>query len=329
MEKEVEPIDLEEFYDIQRKPGDRRWKAASIILAIMLVSVAAVGGFVYSELKKVQADHEQLQSGYDSLSVDHSTLEVLYESLHGQYDNLSADYQKLQADNADLLSQYSQLDMNYSLLNDSYNQLQDSYELMAEQYSSIIESVLSRHGGQQYARQFVTPNDPTVVSNAQRILDGGYNGELTWDDMDKINKWIHVNVVYNSDTDPTKDKDEVWAECWLYPSETLENLRGDCEDQALLFTSMCLAEQSVGYVYCAVMVLDGVGHMAIFINVEGDTMVVYDPVSGYRSPYSMSESTCMATYAAAHGIGNIQVISVFNQQVYQSFGSNQEFYSWF
>lgn len=311
MEKEITSADLGEHFDIEKKPGDRKWKLVSVVLAVMLVLVATIGGFVYTELQTLQHDHEQLQADHDSLS--------------GQYDNLTADYLELQDENAGLQNQYNQLGMNYSLLTESYNQLQNSYELTAQQYNSLIESILLRHGGEQYARQFLTPNDSAVVSETQQVLGSGYDRELTWSDMNKINDWIHGNIVYNSDTDPTQGKDKVWGDCWLYPSETLEKMRGDCEDQVILFASICLADQPVGYVYCALLVLDGQGHMAIFINVAGDTMVVYDPVSGYVSPYSMSESTCLSSYAAAVGVGNIQVISVFNQQVYESFGSNEEF----
>lgn len=116
-------------------------------------------------------------------------------------------------DYMELQLQYSEFGLNYTILSDDYDQLIEDYDALSESYASLIENLLERKGGEQYARQLITPDDPSVVPKRQEVLGGDHDGELTGDDMDGINSWIRRSIVYNSDTDPPMGEGAVWDEC--------------------------------------------------------------------------------------------------------------------
>ena len=293
-----------------------------IVLGIFLVLSLSVNGLSFIYYTNMQQQYDELQQKYNSLNQSYNNLQSQYNTLQNQYENLDSQYTSLQ-------QKYSDLKIKYDTLDLQHKTLQMDYDSMKNLYDSLMENINKRKGLQQYAKQFITPDDSKVKSKVKEILGSKYNGKLTWDDMDKIYNWIHNNIKYNWDTANSASKGNVWGECWLYPSETLSKKRGDCEDQALLFVSLCLAEEKVGWIFCAALDTGGDGHMVVFINVEGDKMNIYDPTNGYRSPYSMSESNAISSYKLAVGYSSVRVKAVFNQQIYKSFSSNQEFYNWF
>jgi len=280
-------------------------------LGISLVFNVA-GFFVFTDL---QQKYDDLQQNYESLNQSYNNLQSSYDSLQSKYNSLQSDYNSLEI-------KYDMLKLNYSILKIDYDSLKS-------QYDSFMNNINKRIGLQQYAQQFITPDDSKVKSKVKEILGSSYDGKLTWNDMNKIFDWIHNNIKYNYDTYVVGSKGNGWGECWLYPSETLSKKRGDCEDQSLLFISLCLAEEKVGWIFCAELEVDGDGHMAIFINVEGDMMNIYDPTNGYNSPYSMPESQAISSYKSAVGYSTVKVKAVFNQKYYKTFSSNEAFYNWF
>ena len=271
-----------------------------------------MGFFIFTDL---QQKYDDLQQSYDSLNQSYNNLQNNYDNLQSQYNSLQSDYNSLQL-------KYDMMKLNYSSLKSDYN-------LLKSQYDSLINNINRRMGLQQYAQQFITPDDSKVKAKVKEILGNDYNGKLTWGDMNKIYNWVHNNIKYNYDMDKSASKGNVWGECWLYPSETLEKKRGDCEDQSLLFISLCLAEEKVGWIFCAELEVDGKGHMVIFINVENDMMNIYDPTNGYKSPYSMPEDQAISSYKSATGYSTVKVRTVFNHKYYKTFSSNDAFYSWF
>lgn len=48
---------------------------------------------------------------------------------------------------------------------------------------------------------------------------------------------------------------------WNFPSETLRDMIGDCDDKAILLTSLLRRAFSLRQVYCTVGVMNGIGHM--------------------------------------------------------------------
>jgi hypothetical protein len=106
--------------------------------------------------------------------------------------------------------------------------------------------------------------------------------------------------------------------------------------------SLCLAEEDVNFLWCALVTItdDGrqSGHVNVFVNVEGDKLFIYDPTfpennllnsGGWHSSAAQSESEALNEYLGDNGFDDIQVRALFNNQLYVSFNSNQEFYNWF
>jgi len=296
--------------------------AGATILGVFLAISLFVNGFGFISYTDIQQENEQLQKNYSSLNQSYNFLNQQYSTLQDKYNALDSKYHSLQ-------NKYNTLQLNYTSLDLQYKNLQSDYDLMKNQYDSVIENINKRHGLPKYAQKFITPTDSKVKSKVKEILGSSYNGKLTWDDMNKIYNWVHNNIKYNSDTDDSASKGNAWGECWLYPSETLNKKKGDCEDQTLLFVSLCLAEENAGWIFCAELDVDGNGHMVAFINAEGDKMNIYDPTNGYKSPYSMSESNAISAYKSAAGYSSVRVKVVINQGYYKTFSSNQEFYDWF
>jgi len=296
--------------------------AGTAILGIFLIVSLSINGIGFLSYTNLQQENEKLEQDYDSLNQS-------YNSLHQQYSSLQENYNSLNSQYTTLQSKYNTLQLNYTSLDLKYKTLQTDYNSIKTLYDSIVNNINKRAGLPQYTKQFITPDNSKIKAKTKEILGSNYNGKLTWDDMDKIYNWVHNNIKYNYDVDKSASKGNVWGECWLYPSETLEKKRGDCEDQALLFVSLCLAEEKVGWIFCAELNVGGDGHMAVFINVANDMMNIYDPTNGYKSPYSMSESEAINHYKSVMGYSYVKVKAVFNQQYYKTFSNNQEFYDWF
>ena len=180
--------------------------------------------------------------------------------------------------------------------------------------------------------KFITPDDLQIKTKTASVLGNNFDGKLTWNDMGKINKWISKNIKYNRDVYVGK-KGDIGTECWQYPNETLKLKYGDCEDHALLMISMCLAEENVKWIYCAEVEFqkgnEKVGHVCIFINVENDQMFIFDPTNGWDSGSSKEETKAMNEYCKNSGYNVIRIKSVFGQNTFKTFNSNEEFYNWF
>jgi len=105
---------------------------------------------------------------------------------------------------------------------------------------------------------------------------------------------------------------------------------------------LCLAEEDVKWLYCAEVELIKNGektyHMCIFVNVEDDKLCIFDPTwqnkdfpynGGWRNTQPRIESSAIDEYRKENNFDSVNVKAVFNQQIYKSFSSNQEFYNWF
>ncbi len=123
---------------------------------------------------------------------------------------------------------------------------------------------------------FVTPDDPAVTELANRI-------RFERESLDErqiagfVLRWIHNSIEYVSDHD-AHGIDEYWQ----LPCETLRLGTGDCEDQSLLFVSVCIAlgldavlVHEPGHVSAAVDVEPRPGDETV--ELDGRTYVTADP----------------------------------------------------
>jgi len=289
---------------------------AGLVFALVISGI--FGGASYSKYSEIKGE-------YDSLVKEHNESNAnwqrKYNNLQNQYNNLQSNYNNLQ-------NQYNNLQNQYNLLNSTYHN-----------YKDMVEMRMPDTGAEK--RGFLTPDDDSVKTKAASILGGGFDGSLSAGDIDKINDWIYNHIDYNHDVYVGK-KGKIGKECWQYPSETLSLGYGDCEDQALLVTSMCLAEEKAGWLYCAEVEFtkgsEKINHVCIFIDVQDDKMTIVDPTlknddwlnpGGWISTEARHESSALDDYRKAMGADSIRVKSVFNMNVYKPFSNNEAFYNWF
>ena len=185
---------------------------------------------------------------------------------------------------------------------------------------------------------FITPDDSSVISKTRNILGHYSDGDLSWDDMKDINNWVGNNINYNHDTFIGQRRN-----CYQYPSETLDLGWGDCEDHAVLMVSLCKVEESVNWMYCAIIKFvknnEDYYHACVFVNVADDKLFIFDPTDKpswyefwtdvWHSSSSKLEPDALNEYRLELGASLIQVLKIFNDNMYHNFDSNQEFYDFF
>ena len=261
-----------------------------------------------------------------------------WQLVEDDYDELAGTYEETVKS---LEEKYSHLQSNYTYLDERYRTLQSDYENLQTEYNEYKNLVDMRKPSGSEKCNFITPDDSDVISQTSSLLGSHYDGDLSSHEIDEINDWVYNHIDYNYDI-YVGEKGDIGEECWQYPNETLDLGHGDCEDQALLVVSMCLSQENVGWLYCAEIQLtkgsETMDHVCVFADIEGDRLHIFDPTArntdfpydgGWRNTESRPESSALDEYRKENGFDSIRVKSVFNQDVYKTFSSNDDFYSWF
>jgi len=292
----------------------------AIVFVILFATSTATALFYQNNYTNLFSDYNDLKGDYDSQLSSYNSLQLTYNNKVNDYNSLQNSYNSLQSQYNNIQSQLQNLQTEYSFLDDEY-----------KYYKNQIEF---RYGDGDDCKQFVTPNDPDVISKTMSVLGHPSDGDLSWDDKIKINDWVYNNIEYNYDTFIGTRRN-----CFFYPSETLDLGYGDCEDQAVLMASMCKAEEDVSWVYCASVsyIKDGerVSHVFVINNIVDDQMYIFDQThhrtwgGGWHSSSSMSEPEAISEYESAFGYSSLRINKIFNEDMYLSFSSNQEFYDYF
>ncbi len=309
-------------------------KGLVVIIIVIVLLFGVSSGFAlnyHNKYKTTQGKYTNLQDDYDELEANYNTLDYQYDNLENNYNTLQSNYNSLQS--------------NYNTLQSNYNNLQSNYEGLSDSYTSYQESIELRYGNGEDCKQFITPSDNSVQNSMKQALSYSNDGSLSWEDIQDINEWVRDHVIYNHDTFIGDVRN-----CYFYPSETIEFGYGDCEDQAVLMASMCLAEENVNWLFCAHVSYinnegERVGHLFVIINVADDKMHIFDPTHSkqysnplekwyygeqpWRSDSSISEPEAFTEYEDDFGYSSLEIHKIFNSYTYKTFSSNQEFYDYF
>ena len=277
---------------------------------------------MYGEMKKSRDDWE---SSYWNTTSLYTQLTQNYSALSTRYSSLRSVYTALENDFNDLSVQFSELDGDYADLESSYKTLESNWDAYVDWYRL-------RSGNYPEATQLITPENRNVKSQSASILGWFFaDGDLTWTDMRLLHSWVANHIEYNYDTaiwDPYWHVEEF--DYWQSPSRTLSERRGDCEDQANLLLSLFLAEEDVEWAYCAAIEFeDGGMHVAIFIDVQGDEMYIYDPTWNWHSNGSGPETSKLAEYGQRAGSAVKRIHAVYNDKTYKTFATLGQFIDWF
>ena len=308
----------------------KKYKKIAVIAVIFVIlfSASTVSALFYqNQYTGVLSDYNDLEGDYDSLSSS-------YNSLQSRHDRKVNDYNSLQAQHDDLQSSYNSLQSQYNNLQSQYDMLETGYYALDEEYEFYKEQIEVRYGDGGNCKKFITPDNIHVIGRTKLVLGHLSDGDLSWEDKIKINDWVYNTIEYNHDTFIGDRRN-----CYFYPSETLDLGYGDCEDQAALMASMCKAEEDVSWVYCASVsyIKNGerVGHVFVINNIVDDQMYIFDQThsdaggGGWHSSSSMSEPEAISEYESAFGYSSLKIQKIFNEDMYHTFSSNQEFYDYF
>jgi predicted nuclease with TOPRIM domain len=358
----------------------KNWLFVLFILVMLLIVSNALTFFSLQGLQRqysnlndqylsLESKYNDLSNSYTTLKTDYSTLQSNYQNLQQQYNDLSNSYSGLKSDYNALQNNYQTLQTQYSALQSSYNKLSSDYNTLQSMWSELVQRVSKMNANFDRLRntielrtlpgsnatQFITLDDPTIRSLVYQIT-GGYDGTSSdlWNDISNLQGWVvqHISYSYDTYTPIITGSLEYgfnidWREdFWRFPTETLKDTHGDCEDMAILLTTMIRSyfKYYVGTLYNAyAMSISGsgpTGHMAVVIPVSGGKIVILDPAGKYvtgleifitrwLTPRSADEA--MKDYFSYWAIGGYSfdhVDFVFNERTYKTFSTLSEFIAW-
>lgn len=253
-------------------------------------------------------------------------------------------------------SLWHQLNATKSQLNDTIVQLHaikpDMDSLKAERdrilssYANLREQINLRLGTGQERQSFITPDDPEISAKVQEIT-GGYSEEEIWKDYARLFRWTMGNIKYSLDSPIPLLPESVegtleWGEdFWRTPVETIRDGTGDCEDIALLLTSMLLNYNQRKYpVWIVGIKTTGSqprAHIAVAIPSENNQLTIFDIPGCYYTPFHDvgGFGSQDVPLAVDHWLNHLeeemlgaQIYVAFSENFYKEFSGNEEFIDW-
>ena len=359
--RELPPIVLvPEFQPKKRLFRLHKWH----VVTVVLVAVICLQAFLYlslttryntldskyqpllSEHVTLEDDYSSLQSDYDSLQSSYQGLQASWNSMKSSYDSMQATYSSLQSDYDSLEASYDSLQSSYSSLQTSYDTLQSSFDSYYSDYANL-RNLINQRALHLDIMDFVTPDNPDV-SNIVLSVTGGWSNPSNWNeywsDVKKMYDWVVNNVDYRSDglypVLPSTPSGSVQyeKEMWQFPSETLDLRQGDCEDMAILLTSMIRSYNDGEYWVECILITGSLGaHAAVQFPVTGDKLTILDPAGNYYTQdlYGNLDSKGISTeinnwlnhWKPSLG-SDVRVYRVFSSYMDRSFSSTSEYTTW-
>jgi hypothetical protein len=219
------------------------------------------------------------------------------------------------------------------------------YLAFQSSYRELADAVNQRWDPRD-VESFVTPEDPAVRATVLAVTYGRTNPTrqdelLTGVKM--LYDWVSSNIRVRADglypvlpPDPS-GKLSFTDDCWQFPNETLMLRRGDCEDVAVLLTSMIKYYAPALQVECVAVKAERGGHMAVQIKASDHTMAILDPGIYYCTHDDVGNVAFKEIYSEVHGwldllklsLGeDVQVFLVFSDNMHIEFNSTKQYVGW-
>jgi hypothetical protein len=274
-------------------------------------------------------------------------LETNISGIIGEFEaeikSLEANYSELRTEHFELNSSYKELEESYSYLLITRGELQGHYNKYVSEYEGLRKEVNSRLGLEDTIVKFITPDDPAVVIRVMEVTKGweipGSEEELLGD-YKALYDWIRLRIDGSIDSPyPFLDLTPSYPVRWVgnsvrFPVETLEDMAGDCEDQAILLLSMMIAYNEVDAKWCISYEWDEGAHVAVGMPVQGGGLIILDPAAGYHTGTASTLIGRPVEEVIDGWIGRweekgVFISSIFNVEMRQKFSSTEEFLEWF
>jgi len=330
-----------------------KWHVVTFILvviiavqALLYVSLTMNYNVLDSQYRSLTSEHAALENNYSNLHTNYSSLQSSYSALEASHSSLQTDYSSLQSSYDSLESSYSSLQANYSSLHTDYEVLQSSFDSYYSDYANL-RSLINQRVLHLDIMDFITPDDSAVGSIVSSVT-GGWSNHDDWDeywtDVKKMYDWVVDNIDYRYDglfpVIPSTPSGSIQYsdEMWQFPSETLDIKKGDCEDMAILLTSMILSYNEGKYwVECIWITSSSSGHVGVQFPVSGDKLTILDPAGNY---YTQNLDGSLGSKDISTEINNwlnywktdmgsdVRVYRVFSDSMDRSFSSTNEYTTW-
>lgn len=246
----------------------------------------------------------------------------------------------------------AQLDATNRQLNDTQpemDSLKAEQSRMLSDYTNLRKQINLRLGIRQDGQGFITPDDPIISTKVQEITEG-YSEETDefWRDYRRLFQWVVKTIEYSFDSPSPLLPESIggtleWVnDFWRLPVETIRDETGDCEDMAVLLTSMLLnynqRKFDVWLIGIRTFGSTPIAHMAVAIPIENRRLTILDPTSRYHTPFyamggvigSREVTPAIDDWLARldEGLRDAQIYVVFSEDFYQEFSTNEEFIDW-
>ena len=244
------------------------------------------------------------------------------------------------------------------------NQLPQQISFKEFNYSALIASLASQNISTNTAAnrltsyeqihhidktQFVTVSEPAISLTLPMIVNHSMhslNCNEIWNDISSIYHWVKTCILYENDSLPlltqgANQSSQPPVDIWQYPSQTLVLGQGDCEDQALLLTSLLLSYANETYYFECLLLQSstGMGHVTPYIPIKGDLLTIIDPATGYYTITESKNNTLtsrpikqeIANYLAflpTQSEGQWRIIGAFSNNFDHPFSTTDAFSNW-
>lgn len=276
-------------------------KAPSYILIGIVLGAALGGGGVFTylspQIKTLQNELQTEKQNYDALFTEKTELQTTYDNLQTTNEKLQSDYRKLQ-------NEKTSLQTAYNTLQTEKNTIANYLSAVSGDLSKIKEDLDSYGLFEDSLKRTLNNGELDKIGDVvNSIMPSSTN---SWSGRDAIYNYIVNNIEYNYDTEfvyfsnlsyQTINGKKTYTGATLdlfcnfvqTPEYTINEKRGDCEDQAILEYAMIMYyyKNIYGTTYSTYLAdieyATGPGHIAVFIPVQGGQLCILDTAGHYRT----------------------------------------------
>jgi len=325
-------------------------RVPTLLLAMLAVSALGEAWYIVSlhgRIDRADLRISSLQYQNTELTERCIQLETNMSGVVGEFKaeirSLEADYSELEAEYLELNSSFGGLEEAYNYLLTARNGLQGSYDWYVSEYEVLRREVNSRLGLEDAIMGFITTGDPAVMVRMMEVTEGreipGSEAELLGD-YKALYDWVRLRIQGSVDSPyPFLDLTPSYPVRWVgnsvrFPAETLGDMAGDCEDQAILLLSMMIAYGEVDAKWCISYEWDEGAHVAVGVPVQGGGLIILDPAADYHTGTAATLIGRPVEEAIDGWIGKweekgVFISSIFNAEMRRKFSGTEEFLEWF
>ena len=311
----------------------------------------------FLELNATSTRNLGLSSNLSKLQRDYDTLQAKYYALSGNYSALQYDYQGVLLPNPPVVPNPGSEPLDTQQVLSRYRALQQMYTILQAEYNEFIFNYKNLKGMtdlrlmQADLRPLTTPDDLAVVQLVHNIT--GKVGNITdpdsyWKDIKAMYDWVVTNIEYREDglyprlpddpADALTNGLEHSDQMAQFANETIRLKSGDCEDMAILLTSMIRAYFNKQFTVENIWITGATaGDVAVVIPFSSDRIVILNPARRYYSRDTLGDIAANSISSEIYNwlsiwrpsLGNdVHVYRVFSDYMDKYFNGTEEYINW-